>query len=784
MPDQPVDLIVTVGPDSRRLHPGQSLTIGRDADCDVVIDDRRVSRHHARVRWSDGWLLEDVQSANRIYLREEVIPELRLSPDLPTCSVRLANPVNGPVITLALAVPVDTGPAGTPLTGTPGPPPQTATSSLDIIIGRDPAATISLADPLISRHHCRVAWRGPDLVVQDLDSRNGTFVNGTLVTEAILRPGDQLSVGNTDLHIAPDYSMWVPQDATRTGLVLRDISYATPEGKVLLSGISVNAPPASVIGVIGPSGSGKSTLINVVTGVRSPASGSVWFEGHDIHREYSMMKSRIGFVPQDDLIHRQLSTRQALGYAARLRLPPDTTAGEIDARVTSIIAMLGLTEHQHKPIKKLSGGQRKRASIGLELLTQPALLVLDEPTSGLDPNTSGELMATLRELADNGHTIVVVTHSPTDLDRCDVALLLAAGGIMAGLNAPHLLLAAFGTSDWRDVYRAVSSEGGNPQVAHEQYLSRSQGSTLSHPGPEPPPPPAEPNPARLKKTRQLRTLVGRQFRLLVADRGYFIFLWVLPAGLGLLAIATPGSNGLRPGETSLTSAAEAQQVLILLILGALFAGLALSIRDLVAERKVFERERAVGLRPTAYLMSKVIVFALVGAGQALVLTGVILLRKPAPPEALLLGNGAVELYVAVLLTLWSSCALGLLISSLVRSNEQVMPVLVLAVMTELVFSGGLTPLSDRPVMMQLSWAFPSRWGFGAAADTADLQQLVPRLLPDAQWVHEPRQWLVSMTMLAVLCVIFLVLTRWRLSDPARRHRGPKQARPADRQPAP
>ncbi|MEI8082998.1 MAG: FHA domain-containing protein, partial [Actinomycetes bacterium] len=560
MPQEPVDLIVTLGPNSRRLRPGQSLTIGRAPDCDVVIDDRRVSRHHARVHWADGWLIEDVQSANRIYLREEVVAQLRLCSELSTCTVRLANPVTGPLITLALAEPVGS---------TTSPAPQPAPSTQDIVIGRDPDATISLADPLVSRHHCRVAWRNADLMVQDLDSRNGTFVNGARITEAVLRPGDQLSVGNTDLRIAQDYSVWVPQDATRTGLVLRDISYATPEGKVLLSGISVNAPPASMIGVIGPSGSGKSTLINVVTGVRSPAGGTAWFEGHDIHREYSMMKSRLGFVTQDDLIHRQLSTRQALGYAAKLRLPPDTTQQETDARVTSIIAMLGLTEHEHKPIKKLSGGQRKRASIGLELLTQPALLVLDEPTSGLDPNTSGELMATLRDLADSGHTIVVVTHSPTDLDRCDIALLLAAGGIMAGLNAPDVLLAAFGTSDWRDVYRAVSSEGGNPQAAHEHYLNRSQGTTLSHPGPAPPPQQTEPNQAKPKKTRQLRTLIGRQFRLLVADRGYFIFLWVLPAGLGLLAIATPGSNGLAPGETSLTSAAEAQQVLILLILGAL-----------------------------------------------------------------------------------------------------------------------------------------------------------------------------------------------------------------------
>lgn len=766
-------LTVEIGGEQRTVVAGQTLTIGREPECDWTVTDRLVSRHHAIVAWQGAWYLTDMSSTNGTFADGLEVSRIRVDG---TCIVYLGGPSDGTLVSLT----VDPGPE---------------TSS--VVIGRDPSADIVIPDPLLSRRHCLVTWNGPKAVVEDLESRNGTYVNGTLVRTAALTPGDQLTVGNTDIDVDQSGALMLRPDATRTGLVLRSVSYATPEGKVLLTDVNLNAPPSSIIGVIGPSGSGKSTLVNVITGLREPSTGNVSFEGHDVHGEYASMKTRIGFVPQDDLIHRQLSVSQAFEYAARLRFSPDTSAAEREARVAEVIDMLGLAAHQHTPIKRLSGGQRKRASIGLELITQPALLVLDEPTSGLDPGTARDLMSTLQSLANSGRTVVVITHSPTDLDQCDMVVLLAAGGLVAGVSSPAGLLAQFRTSDWRDVYHESSSETGDPERVHEYYVRDSALSALSHPPPLPVGQrPATPTGSSPRRTRQLRTLVARQWRLLTSDRGYFAFLLILPVTLGALAFITPGQTGF--GELL-----EARQVLVMLVLGASFSGLALSVRDLVTERSIYQRERAVGLRPTAYIGSKVIVFGAMGFVQATLLTTVVLSRKSAPTDPLVLGNGGLELFAAVLLTLWSCCALGLVVSSLVRTNEQVLPVLVLCVMIQLVFSGGMTPISGRPVLTQIAWFIPARWGYSAAADTVDLQALAessvraqlpavpqgasvpvtppagatpPEVVrpqftdPDMQFDHLSSQWLKCIAILIVLTVVFTLLALWRVRDKKHRSR--------------
>ncbi len=747
----------------RRVNTNEAVTFGRADDCDVVVADLQVSRRHAVLFWRDGWTMRDLTSANGTFVNGDPITEISIPGFGQEMRFRLGDPADGPEI--VLVVEVQHRPAA-----------QARVSEYvetrvvqsrigqTVVVGRGVDCDVVLADPLVSRAHCRVVRTAAALVVTDLKSSHGTYINGARVAQATLNPGDTLTVGNTDIDIDTSCHLIVRSDATRTGLVIRDLSYETPEGKRLISDMNLNAPRGSLIGVIGPSGAGKSTLMNVITGLRQPTHGTASFEGHDIHGAYTFMRTRIGFVPQEDLIHRQLSARQALGFAADLRFSPDVTRAERDARVDEVVALLGLREHESTPIEKLSGGQRKRASIGLELLTEPALLVLDEPTSGLDPNTARDLMGTLRALADTGHTVVVVSHSPPDLDECDLVVLLAAGGLLAGVGSPALVLSHFHTSDWRDVYRDVSSEGGDPAAAHACYAVAAVGVAVSDPPPPPKKAPAIEGESGSLRPKQLGTLVRRQFRLLSSDRGHLIFLLLLPIALGALALIVPGSDGFAPEVVDPVSK-EGPQILVVLICGASFAGLALSIRDLVGERRIFERERAVGLRPTAYLASKVEVFAVVGVVQAIALTGVVLVGKSDPTEPLVLPSASLELFCAVLLTLWCSCALGLMLSSLVRSNEQVMPVLVLVIMIQLVFSGGMIQITGRPVLSQISFLFPSRWGYSAASATTDIHRLAPAVTRDALWDHVAFQWLIAFIALLVLATVFLAITRWRLRAP-------------------
>lgn len=263
--------------------------------------------------------------------------------------------------------------------------------------------------------------------IRDARSINGTFVNGVRVGSAILNEGDVVTIGNVDLVFSEGTLVRRTEAAARTGgLEVNSVCF-TVDGKQLLDHIAFTARPGTLTAIIGGSGAGKTTLSRLIAGYTRPSAGNVTFEGHDIHREYASMRSRIGMVPQDDVVHRQLTVSQALGYAAELRLPPDTSKADRDQAVAQVLEELELTKHAGTRVDKLSGGQRKRASVALELLTGPSLLILDEPTTGLDPALDRQVMLMLRQLADAGRTVLVVTHSVSYLDVCDQLLLVAPG---------------------------------------------------------------------------------------------------------------------------------------------------------------------------------------------------------------------------------------------------------------------------------------------------------------------------------------------------------------------
>src|SRR6202035_719667 len=298
-----------------------------------------------------------------------------------------------------------------------------------------------------------------------------------------------------------------------------------------------SARPGTLTAVIGPSGSGKSTLSRVIAGTARPTSGTVLFEGHNLHAEYASLRSRIGMVPQDDVVHRQLTINQALGFAAELRMPPDTTKRDRLHVIAQVLEELELTPHGETRVDQLSGGQRKRASVALELLPGPSLLVLDEPTSGLDPALDRQVMTMLRQLADAGRVVVVVTHSLTFLDVCDQVLLLAPGGKTAFCGPPSGIGRAMGTTNWADIFAKV---GADPDAANRRFLEQAN---------PPPAPPEMEKPSDLGKPvhtslwRQFSTIGRRQVRLVMSDRGYFVFQALLPFIVGVLSLAVPGTVG-------------------------------------------------------------------------------------------------------------------------------------------------------------------------------------------------------------------------------------------------
>ena len=680
--------------------------------------------------------------------------------------------------TIGGPAPTRMGPAASP----PAPEGNLATSMLKILrpgrtpdvpaggikIGRATDNDIVIPDVLASRHHATLVPGAGGTEILDNRSINGTFVNGQRVDSALLRDGDVVTIGNIDLVFAGGTLARRNETdvATRTGgLDVYGVTWTIEGNKTLLDNISLTARPGTLTAVIGPSGAGKSTFARLVAGYTHPTTGRVAFEGHDVHAEYASLRSRIGMVPQDDVVHGELTVRQALMYAAELRLPPDTSKADREQVVNEVLEELEMTKHLDTRVDKLSGGQRKRASVALELLTGPSLLILDEPTSGLDPALDRQVMTMLRQLADAGRVVLVVTHSLTYLDVCDQVLLLAPGGKTAFCGPPSQIGPELGTTNWADIFSTVAND---PETAKRHYLERH--------GPPPPPPATQApqdlgSPTRTSVPKQFSTIARRQMRLIISDRGYFLFLAFLPFIMGALSLSVPGTVGFGVPKTAIEGGAapnEPGQILVLLNVGAIFMGTALTIRALIGERAIFLREQAVGLSTTAYMFAKVFVFAGFALLQSAVVVAINIIGKGwgagAVDSGAVIPNRSIELYVDVAACCVGAAMVGLALSALAKTSEQIMPLLVIAIMSQLVFQGGMIPVTGRIVLDQMSWVTPARWGFASTASTIDLLRLVPGPLTpqDSHWKHAAATWWTNIAFQGAICIGYLSFVRWKI----------------------
>jgi len=392
-----------------------SWIIGSSPECDLVINSPVVSRRHCRLtRTRRGFLLEDLSSSNGTYVNQELLAAPRHVSEADAISLGRTTPLTWNVI-LKLAA----------ATGQPATPSQHAEASVafelrdkPLILGRHPSCDQVLDFPMISSRHARLVRSGASLVVEDLGSTNGTFVNGRRISSPVrVQRDDVIALGSYTVRLAADGSLKRRDCRDSITLEARDVSVDLPVGR-LLDRVSLTIYPAEFVGLMGPSGAGKTTLLAALNGYTRPSTGSVLFNGRDLYEHFGEFQGLIGYVPQDDIMHRDLTVRQALYFSARLRLPVDFSDAEIEARIAAVLSQLGLEETEHvvigSPEKKgISGGQRKRVNLAMELLTDPAMLFLDEPTSGLSSVDALVVMQFLRRLADAGKTILLTIHQPS-----------------------------------------------------------------------------------------------------------------------------------------------------------------------------------------------------------------------------------------------------------------------------------------------------------------------------------------------------------------------------------
>ncbi len=828
------ELVLELNGQTWSLDPTRSYGVGRDPQGDLVLQDARVSWRHATVRWGgQNWILEDHGSTNGTYAQGQRVQELPLGPG---SVIHLGNATDGPRLTFsgtapvpqqqqqqepqqhqqyqqpqqapqqafgdpvpvmaghAPAMPPHQPPGHQPPGHQPGADPagagdRGATTFHHLAvgqvtrIGRALENELVVSDLQVSRHHAEfLAHSDGRYELHDLGSHNGTYVNGQRMDKngrRYLGQNDTVGIGHSTFRLVGNQL----QEFVDTGEVsfsARHLTVQVNNGRTtILNDVSFGVPEKSLIGVIGPSGSGKSTLLRALTGYRPATYGEVLYDHRNLYTHFAELRHRIGLVPQDDILHKELPIRQALRLAAQLRFPGDVAEAERNARVEEVLGELKLDIHATKRISSLSGGQRKRVSVALELLTKPSLIFLDEPTSGLDPGMDRDVMQLLRGLADDGRTVLVVTHSVAELGLCDRVLVMAPGGGVAYFGPPDEALNFFGYDNWADVFSAFENYRDYDWMGRWRGSQHYQIYAADLDAVQPQAANFQPVAAAAEQKAQtwgsqVWTLMRRYAAVIFADKGFLGLTVALPVILGAVSLAIPADFGLgygRPENGGRNS--QASIILLVLVVGMCFSGAANAVRELIKERVIYERERAVGLSRSAYLMSKVFVLGIVTIFQAAILGAIGFGPREMPAEGVLFTSSpALEMTLVIMVLGCTSMMIGLVISSLVRTSEMTMPLLVMISVVQLVFTGALFEVHGKLGVEQLAWLMPSRWALAGTATTADLNTLTASIAdPDAGgdplWNHAAGWWLLDVSMLIALGVAcgFLVMKFLRRHEP-------------------
>jgi ABC-type multidrug transport system ATPase subunit/pSer/pThr/pTyr-binding forkhead associated (FHA) protein len=718
----------TAGP--RRIELNSEITrIGRDHGLEVVIAAAAamVSRRHAEIRRQNGkYRLIDLDSFNGTFLngRRLVGPALlsdgdriELGPDGPALRFR------GPS---APAPPPATG-ARTPAAGTP--PRSAQRRYFDIkpqlTIGRGEDSDIRLDGLLISKHHARLLSDSVNLFVEDLGSTNGVYLNGARIDgRRALRPGDVIQIGPFLLQVEDRrVSVFDPRAKTRLDVlgVTKSVPDRSGRGEIrLLDGVSLTIMPNEFVGLLGPSGAGKSTLMDALNGMRPASGGRVLFNGLELYKHLDSLKQSIGYVPQDDIIHRELTVYRTLYYVARLRLSRDVTAAEIERTVAEVLDVTGLSERRDVPVSRLSGGQRKRVSIAVELITKPSVIFLDEPTSGLDPATEEKIMRLFRQIAESGRTVILTTHAMENVRLFDKIVVLMRGKLVF-YGRPDEALRFVGAESFKDLYDKLEAPvverlrfvmpGDDAlkiseEVAEQWKRSFERTEQYSENVAKPlrevkqddiPEAPAKRRATVTDALRQWRTLARRYAEVLSRD----------PFNLAILL----GQAPLIALFTYLVVGAKAPRDFpyFVLALVAVWFGTSVAAREIIRERPIYNRERMVNLGLLPYVGSKLAVLSVIVSLQCVLLFGTLKLfdltgLMPLPGTR----YGATQLLV-MMLTGAVGIALGLLISAVVKTSEMATSLVPLILIPQILFSGlvGVPAGASRlvGVVMPATWSF-------------------------------------------------------------------------------
>ena len=743
------------------------ILIGRSPDCDFVLRADSVSARHAGLSRQEGYLLlEDLDSANGTYVSDRRIKRVRigwrtefeigghvLTPVQVVQAVRIQRMAGSTsVLNVLQEGGLATGSRKTTLgpdTGVDAPPAGVVRVDSDqgdtLVVGRDPKADIVLDTPNVSRLHARLERVEDGFLVEDLGSTNGTWVNGERIKgPTLVKPGDDLRFGPQRLNLTSDGQVETHKIVGGvTGVRLDAAKLVREVGKKktirIVDGVSFSILPGEMVAIMGPSGAGKTSVLTTIAGYTPPSSGNVYMDGMSLYRHYDVFRSAIGYVPQEDVMHRTLTVEEVLYYQAKLNFPAEVPDDEIRDRITTVLRQLDLEGVRESLVgdevrRGLSGGQRKRLNVAMELLSEPSVLLLDEPTSGLDARSAMQLIRQCRGLASAGRTVIMTIHQPRReaFDLFDKLLLLTKGGKLAffgpareakrfftersevppetARNPADYVLDVLDPLDaarakepahWRKAYkesplheRFVRSRLRKEDRAIERKAAGRSSKRKANP------------------LRQLITLTRRYALLKWRDRGALVVQLAQAPVIGGLAVLL-----FHEGRFKSVIDDDITPALFVVMAAAVWFGCSNVAREIVDEKAIFRRERYRNLRPGPYLLSKLLVQGLLVGVQLGLLLAILVPTLP-------LRGGFFALGGVVLLAGLAAMSMGILVSTVARTPLQAIQLVPLVILPQIMLSGVLMPVG--PPLVEEVIKQPTRTHYYVRDDDGDLT--TPNLL--------------------------------------------------------
>ncbi len=549
---------------------------------------------------------------------------------------------------------------------------------------------------------------------------------------------------------------------------------------ILLHDISLSVPKGAFVALVGSSGVGKTTLLNALTGIRPAQEGTVLYNGQNYYRNLGEFSDKIGYVPQDDIIHKDLTVKRALYYEARLRLQ-GSSGRDIRQRINEVLEEVEMQHRRNHMVRGLSGGERKRVSLALELLAKPQLLLLDEPTAGLDPGLDLKMMLLLRKLADRGQTIILVTHATRNIDVCDYVCFLASGGRLVFYGTPAESRGYFHTDNFAEIYNALEPTASSkdiPDIAEDRYkqspyYARYVIQPLNYELAAPDHAPArevKPNWRRHSHPgKQFWYLTLRYLALLKNDGLNLLVLLLQAPIIGFILYFLAASNVFDPTSVAtcpqhanllansgaivsyncqrlitmlnspqgtayaqqvhmtkehilqntiaMNSGMNAQTILFVMAFAAVMFGCINGVRAIVREAAIYRRERMVSLRIGPYMFSKIVVLGILSLIQSAILVSIVNLKAPYH-QGIFLPVFA-EIYITIALTTLAGLMIGLALSALAPNTDRAMSLIPLVLIPQVIFSGTIFELNS-PLLQAIGAFFATRWSIAGLGSSIGL----------------------------------------------------------------